>query len=115
MSQDHGVLSGVSVGEVTSTPPLGRQGRRVAATAGRSLRSTLRQRWAYEVGYAFLTSDGILYDEYLPKVYDSNGKERYEDATLYEPLHEHQGGAASLSTVPCRAQWMFPPELRSRL
>jgi hypothetical protein len=46
--------------------------------------------------------DGILFDEYLPKVYSySSGVELFDDAPLYKEIREHQDGAESLSRVPC--------------
>jgi hypothetical protein len=55
----------------------------------------------YETYDGFVGFDGILFDEYLPKVYDSEGGELYDDGALYHQLHSHQHGAASLSAVPC--------------
>ena len=52
----------------------------------------------------FTLNGGILYDEYLPKVFTDNGSELYDDALLYRQLHSHQQGAASLSAVPCSVQ-----------
>ena len=49
----------------------------------------------------FTSSNGILYDEYLPRVIQGNGVELYDDGALYKRLHEHQAGAASLTDVPC--------------
>lgn len=46
--------------------------------------------------------NGILFNEYLPKVYTTNGHDEiYNDVPLYHRLHAHQFGAASLSDVPC--------------
>jgi hypothetical protein len=44
--------------------------------------------------------DGILFDEYLPKVYLGHA-ELFGDAPLYKQLRTHDHGAESLSTVPC--------------
>jgi len=48
-----------------------------------------------------LTFNGILYDEYLPRVFTADGSELRDDGPLYVRLHQHQAGAASLSDVPC--------------
>jgi hypothetical protein len=48
--------------------------------------------------------DGVLYGEYLPKVFDKQGTELYDDIALYRRLHQHDHGAASLSQVPCSVQ-----------
>jgi hypothetical protein len=45
--------------------------------------------------------NGMLYDEYLPKVDSSDGRELTDDGHLYTQLHRHDYGAASLSPVPC--------------
>ena len=47
------------------------------------------------------SSNGILFDEYLPKVDYRNGHEVRNDGPLYHRLHGHQNGAASLSRTPC--------------
>ncbi len=52
----------------------------------------------------FTLNNGFLYDEYLPKVFTSNGTELYDDGDLYKRLHGHQYGAASLSHVPCSVE-----------
>jgi len=49
----------------------------------------------------FTFSNGILYDEYLPRVILSDGSELLDDGPLYVRLHQHQDGSASLSDVPC--------------
>ncbi len=49
----------------------------------------------------FFGFDGILFDEYLPKVYNTGGAELYDDGSLYHQLRDHQHGAGSLSAVPC--------------
>ena len=54
-----------------------------------------------ETFQGIFTFNGILYEEYLPKVYDSKGNELYDDGPLYHQLHARQYGAASLSDVPC--------------
>ena len=47
------------------------------------------------------TLNGILFQEYLPKVYGAQGRELYDDTHLYQALHSHDHGAQSLSDVPC--------------
>lgn len=49
----------------------------------------------------FFTPDGILFDEYLPKVNNSKSVELYDDGDLYVRLHKDQYGAGSVSDVPC--------------
>jgi hypothetical protein len=55
----------------------------------------------YQTYRGLFTFSGILFQEYLPKVYASNGKELFDDTHLYTKLHEHQDDAASLGDVPC--------------
>jgi hypothetical protein len=55
----------------------------------------------YQTFQGLFSFHGILFDEYLPKVYDSKGNELYDDGSLYHRLHARQFGAASLSDVPC--------------
>jgi hypothetical protein len=55
----------------------------------------------YRTFQGIFSFDGILFKEYLPKVYDSKGNELYDDGPLYHRLHARQFGAASLSDVPC--------------
>jgi hypothetical protein len=55
----------------------------------------------YRTFQGIFSFNGILFDEYLPKVYASNGNELYDDGPLYHQLHARQYGAASLSDVPC--------------
>jgi len=55
----------------------------------------------YQTFQGVFSSDGILYFEYLPKVYNSKGDELYGDGPLYVELHKHEDGAGSLSNVPC--------------
>ena len=52
-------------------------------------------------GGFFTLTGGILYYEYLPKVFTANGSELSNDGALYRQLHSRQQGAASLSRVPC--------------
>jgi len=55
----------------------------------------------YRTFKGIFSFSGILYPEYLPKVYTAGGRELYDDTPLYEKLHRHSAGAASLSSVPC--------------
>jgi hypothetical protein len=55
----------------------------------------------YRTFKGFFSFNGLLYQEYLPKVFTANGTELPADGALYQRLHRHQDGAASLSTVPC--------------
>jgi hypothetical protein len=55
----------------------------------------------YQTFGGIFSFNGILYEEYLPKVYDLQGRELYDDGPLYHQLHARQYGAASLSNVRC--------------
>ena len=52
-------------------------------------------------GFFLGGGSGALYGVFLPKVYDREGNELADDDHLYEKLHSHDEGAASLSQVPC--------------
>jgi hypothetical protein len=54
----------------------------------------------YRTFTGLATFNELLFPEYLPKVYDSNG-ELSDDVALYRQLHQRHYGAASLSSVPC--------------
>jgi hypothetical protein len=49
----------------------------------------------------FFSFNGILYDEYLPKVFTKDGHELSGDGPLYSRLHAHDDGAAALGTGRC--------------
>jgi hypothetical protein len=55
----------------------------------------------YRTFGGIFSTNGILYDEYLPKIYNSKGREVRNDGPLYHQLHDHQFGAASLSRTRC--------------
>ncbi len=55
----------------------------------------------YQSYRGIFSFNGMLYDEYLPKVDSAGGRELTDDGHLYTRLHSHDDGAASLSTVPC--------------
>ncbi len=55
----------------------------------------------YQTYRGLFTFDGVLFDEYLPKVFYSGGQELFDDVPLFARLHDDQHGAASLSKVPC--------------
>ncbi len=48
-----------------------------------------------------LSFNGILFLEYLPKVFAADGHELYSDGPLYARLHQVQDGAGSLTRTPC--------------
>jgi hypothetical protein len=56
----------------------------------------------YQTYKGLYSFSGVLFAEYLPKIYNSRGQELSDDVPLYTQLHDHQNGAASLSTVPCQ-------------
>jgi hypothetical protein len=55
----------------------------------------------YQTYRGIFSFNGMLFDEYLPKVDSSDGRELTDDGHLYTRLHRHDYGAASLSHVPC--------------
>ena len=55
----------------------------------------------YQTFKGFFSLNGIIFDEYLPKVSSPTGGELSDDGPLYVHLHKHQYGAGSLSKVPC--------------
>lgn len=55
----------------------------------------------YRTYRGFFSFNGILYDEYLPKVLTVQGHELYDDGPLYTELHHRSDGAASLSRTRC--------------
>jgi hypothetical protein len=55
----------------------------------------------YRTFKGIFSFNGILYDEYLPRVIEPGGQELYDDGHLYTTLHDHDYGAASLSGVSC--------------
>jgi hypothetical protein len=55
----------------------------------------------YQSYRGIFSFNGMLYDEYLPKVYSSQGRELTDDGHLYTALHRHDYGAGPLSRVPC--------------
>jgi hypothetical protein len=55
----------------------------------------------YQTYKGFFSLNGIIFDEYLPKVSTPTGGELSDDGPLYVHLHKDQYGAGSLSKVPC--------------
>jgi hypothetical protein len=55
----------------------------------------------YQTYKGFFSLNGIIFDEYLPKVSTPTGGELSDDGPLYVHLHKSQYGAGSLSKVPC--------------
>lgn len=59
------------------------------------------QRVNYATFHGLFTFNGLLFQEYLPSLYQSDGKEVFDDTPLYTQLHRVQDGAASVSGAPC--------------
>jgi hypothetical protein len=55
----------------------------------------------YRTFKGIFSFDGILYPEYLPRVFNARGNELYDDSALYTKLHDRTDGAASLGRTPC--------------
>lgn len=56
----------------------------------------------YRTFNGLFTFNGILYDEYLPKVFESDGKELEDDGPLFVRLHKKQFGSEALSQADCK-------------
>jgi hypothetical protein len=90
------VLSPITATWTTTYPLLARLGRFPSTSVSAPPSSV-----DYQTYKGLFSFNGILYDEYLPKIFTPNGVELYDDSALYAKLHSHQDGAASLSDVPC--------------
>jgi hypothetical protein len=55
----------------------------------------------YQTFKGLFSLNGIIFEEYLPKVSTPTGGELSDDGPLYVHLHKDQYGAGSLSKVPC--------------